>query len=49
MYKEIFKNNMLWFMVKIKEIIVVKLFELKSKWKSSDKNREIVFMVVFYL
>lgn len=40
---------MLWSMAKTKEIIVVKLPELKSKWKSSDKNREIVSMVVLYL
>lgn len=30
------------------ENTVMKLLELKSKWKSSDKKRETVSMVVLY-
>ena len=45
MHEEISENSMLWSMVKTKENTVMKLLELKSKWKSSDKKRETVLCI----
>ena len=49
MHEEISENSMLWSMAQRKENTVMKLPELKSKWKSSDKKRETISMVVLYL
>lgn len=43
MHVEISENSMLWSMAKIKENTVMKLPELKSKRKSSDKKKRNYF------